>query len=115
MWSRYGVEKMIGLNIFIVGPFDLKSVQVYSTSGYYSKRNVKKKNLIMQEKKRHCNISTRLIYATSPSRGQISALAMTDLAGEQIEALERRSVDERRGGCCSGCIKSLTGRHSFST
>lgn len=43
---------MIGLNIFIVRPFDLESVQVYSTSGYYSKRNVKKKKLIMQEKKK---------------------------------------------------------------
>lgn len=45
------MEKMIGLNIFIVRPFDLESVQVYSTSGYYSKRNVKKKIDYAGEKK----------------------------------------------------------------
>ena len=55
---------------------------------YYSKRNVK--NLDSEWSERNCNIRTRLIYASSHCRGQISASAMTVLSGEQMAALARR-------------------------
>lgn len=58
------------------------------TITYYSKRNVK--NLDSEWSERNCNISTRLIYASSHCRGQISASAMTVLSGEQMAALARR-------------------------
>lgn len=55
---------------------------------YYSKRNVK--NLDSEWSERNCNIRTRLIYASSHCRGQISASAMTVLSGEQMATLARR-------------------------
>lgn len=59
--------------------------------GYYSKRNVR--NLDSEWSKRNCNIRTRLIYASSHCRGQISASAMTVLSGEQMAALARREKE----------------------
>lgn len=61
------------------------------TITYYSKRNVK--NLDSEWSERNCNIRTRLIYASSHCRGQISASAMTVLSGEQMAALARRSKE----------------------
>lgn len=55
---------------------------------YYSKRNVK--NLDSEWSKRNCNIRTRLIYARSHHRGQISTSAMTVLSVEQMAALAGR-------------------------
>ena len=55
------------------------------TIAYYSKRNVK--NLDSEWSERNCNIRTRLIYASSHCRGQISASTMTVLSGEQMAAL----------------------------
>ena len=55
---------------------------------FYSKRNVK--NLDSERGERNCNIRTRLIYASSHCRGQISASAMTVLSGEQMAVLVRR-------------------------
>lgn len=67
--------------------------------GYYSKRNVR--NLDSEGSERNCNIRTRLIYATSHGRGQISASAVTVLSGGQMAVLARRG---RGGGGWGGTI-----------